>query len=239
MIICSGDSYTDENYKSKIVPDYDTSYPKWPSLLDFDEEVINVGECGADNQTIVRKAYKEAKKHDNVTKIILALSDWTRFNIFYRKFNPQLWTNPKLLEIKELQNEIAKQRGSLGDMADVIKSPIVRDWFFDQTLDNIHMLWDYCKNKNIELIIFQMLYPVGINKKYNKDFLDLLMLDKRFNEIKSVSLGWPFASEILGYNIMQMMRPEKHHIKPRIDGHPNAEAHRFIAKWFMGEYNNR
>jgi len=239
LIICSGDSYTDAKFESTLVPDYDCSFPKWPELLKFDEPVTNVGQCGADNNFIVKSAYKEAKKHNNVSKIILGLSDWTRFLIFFRKFNPQLWTNPKLKDIPGLEPEILKQKRLLGSIGDEVLAPMALNWFLDQTLDNIHMLWDYCKSKNIELVIFQMLWPVAVNKNYNRQFYNTLLNDQRFLDLKEVSIGWPLHSVVEGICMAELFDPDVHHIKARIDAHPNAEGHQFIAKWFMGEYNKR
>ena len=238
MIICSGDSYTDANFKSTIVPDYDTSYPKWPALLDFDEEVVNVGGSGACNQWIVRSAYKEAKKHDNVSKIFLGLSDWTRFLVFFRRFNPQLWTNPKLRNMSELEKEIAKQTGLLGELSEIVLSDIALEWFLDQTLDNLHMLWDYCKFRDIELIVFQMLAPVGVDEKYNTKFYKALLNDQRFIDLKEVSIGWPYTKRIYfeGRCVFEEFIPEKHHILPKIDAHPNAQGHQRIASYVMLGY---
>ena len=57
VLVCIGDSWTDDNFNSSVYPDMDTNWPKWPKHLAdmLDMEVLNLGTCGSGNQQIFNK----------------------------------------------------------------------------------------------------------------------------------------------------------------------------------------
>ena len=53
-LIVSGDSYTDNDFRSSCYPDMDVSWPKWPELLGkkLNMKVINLAQAGSGNDYI-------------------------------------------------------------------------------------------------------------------------------------------------------------------------------------------
>ena len=56
MILVSGCSWSDKNFKSNFHPEMEQNYPKWFDYINTNEKVISIGRCGNSNDTIIDKA---------------------------------------------------------------------------------------------------------------------------------------------------------------------------------------
>ena len=93
MIIVSGDSFSTDGLKVLIDEEVSIKAPWkiWADQLSFDDKVINVSRSGIGNDLIMRNAIDALLKTSNVDRIIIALSQWARFSIRGREFNPQIF----------------------------------------------------------------------------------------------------------------------------------------------------
>ena len=90
MILVSGCSWTDVNFKTDYHPEMDHSYPKWFDYIETDEEVKCIGRCGYSNDTIISKALEQILLDSSITKVVLALTEWSRFNLLKQEIHPSL-----------------------------------------------------------------------------------------------------------------------------------------------------
>ena len=82
VLVCIGDSWTDDNFNSSVYPDMDTNWPKWPKHLAdmLDMEVLNLGTCGSGNQQIFNKAVDATNYADNIGGVVCMWSEPDRID---------------------------------------------------------------------------------------------------------------------------------------------------------------
>ena len=78
VLLVSGCSWTDQNFKSDIYRNLDTSWPKWPEILGnkLGMEVINLGQSGGGNEFIHGSLVDKIVSMDKDT-IGLVMAAWT------------------------------------------------------------------------------------------------------------------------------------------------------------------
>lgn len=251
IIVVSGCSFTDKNFKSDVHLNLDTSYKKWPELIKFKGNVINVGRSGADNITIINNVFDEMYKNPHIDRIVIALSSWFRFSTPDRDFHPITYKrytqDPTIREkfkFKPRIYDFMDYHKKYYDIFDGLNDNNLKhlcEISIDNTLRHLWLLYNICKIKNIKLHIFQMLSSTQLT---NKSFDNLILLHEKFcrylighplftdiENLKDVDLiGWPFESDI-GGDFCDNYLNEEHRIS-KFDSHPNAKGHRAIAHWF-------
>lgn len=254
MIIISGDSFSKNNLRVLIEPGVSIEAPWkiWADQLSFDDKVINVSESGIGNDLIIRNAVDALLKHSNVDRIIIALSQWVRFSIRGRAFNPQIFNgvddrNKDTLYAKRqnriCQRDIQTLERLTGNEESQIKAifntQLSIKTMIDDTLRDIYILQQLCKQRGVRLHVFQMLQPLaGFNKStrntitkelLNSDYFDIM---DSSNEIDLI--GWPFVPSLGGYYFDKNLTTED-----RVgngDAHPNKQGHKKLAEMFNENY---
>ena len=79
-LICSGDSFTDDIFRSAQHPEMDTSWPKWPELLGekLGMKVINVGASGKGNEYIYSSLHDVIESMEDKSEIGLVIAAWSQ-----------------------------------------------------------------------------------------------------------------------------------------------------------------
>ena len=87
VLVCIGDSWTDDNFNSSVYPDMDTNWPKWPKHLAdmLDMEVLNLGQSGSGNQQIFNKAVDVTNYADNIGGVVCMWSEPDRIDFEIHK----------------------------------------------------------------------------------------------------------------------------------------------------------
>ena len=235
--ILSGCSWSNRNYFPRIHPSYDTSYPKWDELLQdyYDWDVVNVYGDALGNVEIIKRAIKQIYTC-NTTRCIIALSQWYRFSTpGDNRFNPNtnknvVWDNDVSEEQKAKHQKWTNRHD---DYFNIIPfDDNTKKCLVEETLFQLYVLMDLCSHKNIELIVFQMIYPLV----ENKDVYDMLdsnyfnMIHKR----KGNMFGWPFHWQYGGCCFEELMQGDC--MISKQDRHPNAKGHQEIFIIFKGFY---
>lgn len=229
-LLAAGDSWTDANFKSDLLPKYDCSFPKWPKLLGDKlkmSEVVNVGRCGASNDWIFNRCYDEIAKRKPKLVFVL-LSGWSRHSIFNYNFN--------IYDL--LGTDYAAASGMLSADQDYWKYWIECEhdavemakylWSHDlqvtdiinHTLREIWLFQTFCKQHNIGYIIMSALEPIPISDPWLQPFFkhDRSAADPELADITSYMkqtlkspytsrlnektiLGWPFFEQIGGWSV--------------------------------------
>ncbi len=80
ILLASGCSYTDKNYRSTTNPDIDVNWPMWPELLarSFNMSCINLGKSGAGNGYIYSSLLDNILRRKDKSQIGLVVAGWSQ-----------------------------------------------------------------------------------------------------------------------------------------------------------------
>ena len=248
--IVTGCSWTDRNYRSRFHPELDTSWKKWDEYVadEYKWNIVNVGQSGAPNDYMLDRAIESFYEH-NVERCVVALSEWGRIML------PNgLGANPSIF----LRNSVHPLKINQKKALDFFKVYPFDLHFQKQRInDNLYKLYrfiDICVEKDIEVIMFQMLHSIELFKELGtiKEWIELnnvMMDNKYFNKIEDLLetnnkvkvLGWPFVHDLGGLcvnHVFDNHKDSKQWIISDDDGHPNEKGHEVIAKLFIEWYND-
>ena len=182
ILLVSGCSYTDKNFKSDFHPDIDVSWPKWPAILGkkLDMDVINHGYCGSGNEYI----YNSLINHlaGGTENIGLVIAGWTRvprrdFKVGNRKYNIR-WDNHG--DMKYFMMKSLRYYYSLQEVCKSLKVPYkqihILDPYESAVIEQNEMYGEGVVNRaatgvvalmvflglGLLAIVFAILYPIAL-----------------------------------------------------------------------------
>jgi|TARA_B100000929_G_scaffold188831_1_gene149578 hypothetical protein len=230
-LICSGDSFTDANFRSSWHPEMDVSWPKWPELLaeKLDMQIINLGRSGQGNEYILSSIQDTIESIEDKNQIGLIIAGWSQaFRIDYQESNH--WRAAKLNIIHLFHH---------GDIFGCVRKSL-----------RLYKNFEYiCEYYNIPYLQFQMI-PLYIywlrgkidglavyvgNPKIDERKIQKILMeyDDIINQDKF--MGWPITRELGGYNlsekIISFSPSEGPYIISKKCNHPNAEGQEKIAEY--------
>ena len=225
ILLTSGCSFTEKNFKSLFHPDMDTNWPMWPEVLakKLDMECINLGLSGSGNEYIYSTLLDEIVKRDNIGLVIAGWtqsqrSDWCK---------SEVWLNKPMHYNKSKKGEVVDN--------DIYAC-------LNKSLRYYYSLQEVCKSKKIPFKQFQMLHlfrgytydsKTGIHDLKVEDRIELLeyiMNSSYFDKIDDNFLGWPTDPNLGGYNFQQKVLSENTQVSKE-DAHPNAKGQEMIAEF--------
>ena len=255
MIIVSGDSFTDPNFKSQTNPDLVMNNKKWPDYISYGT-IINVGKSGADNVSMINAAIRQINDNRKiVSNVIIGLSNWYRFALPHGVVNPDWSYNFNTAEKEKEFNENPYMKWLINsDYYDDnykfnvgyckeynwwVSNDDVIEYSVEQTLFAIFNLYQICKLNNIQLHVFQMIYPIVNREETTHKFISALLKNKWFKRISKADInliGWPFFNDIGGKCAEELLTSIDYKIS-NIDSHPNEMGHEVIGKWINENTN--
>ena len=216
ILLVSGCSYTDKNFKSIFHPNLDTSWDKWPEILakKLNMDCINLGYCGSGNDYVYSSLLDYIVQNNE--NLGLVIPGWTRaVRRSYTKnkvrFNLRWDTH--------------------GDM----------DYFIKRSLRYYYSFQQVCKSLNIPFKQIHILDPyesaIGEEKRKNlseyttkKEAIKMFMSNSYFDKIDEKHfIGWPVEPKLGGFSMWDKLDNNKHFISEE-DRHPNAEGQKIIAE---------
>lgn len=247
MILVSGDSWSNPNFTTDYHPEINHHYLKWFDYIETKEEVVSIGVSGYSNHTIIDKALEQVLLKSDISHVVIALSEWSRFNFFKQEIHPSL------LLLKDIINNRSDKTERDEVMVDHINSWIQHHNKFIklevlkpkhyiphtvvQILLKIKTLQEVCKAKGIKLTIFQMIWPL-----HDGDAnigIDIIIKNELFQKMYSESsddfLNFPFFESIGGSCAESLLKRSKNYDEltiSTIDRHPNGAGHKMIGEWF-------
>jgi len=247
MILVSGCSWSDRLFKSDFHVNYDTKFPKWYDYMDTDEEVASVGMSGLSNSTIIDRASKQIQTRKDISTVVIALTEWPRFNLFDFEINPSLivvkdvlmkkkqWSEKDDMNFKQI-NEWMSYHEKYVNLCNMEYKEYIPH-IVNNTILKLKTLQDVCKLKGIKLIVFQMIWPMP------HAFLDLgigtliknQMFQEMFEDGDSNFLNFPFFRELGGSCVESILKKRDDYrelIVSDVDKHPNGKGHKLIGEWF-------
>ena len=247
MILVSGCSWSDSNFKTDYHPGMDHGYPKWFDYIETEEKIVSIGRCGNSNDTIISKALEMIFLDSSITKVVLALTEWSRFNLLKQEIHPALWILKDNISKKPNPTERDKvmidhvdalitHHSKWIDYTD-FKPHHYIPYIVNKTILNLTTIQEVCKSKGIELIVFQMLWPL-YNKVEELGISTLIKNDlfhKMYNEPNVRFLNFPFFRKLGGECVEGLIKQRKDYenlVISDVDKHPNGNGHRVIGEWF-------
>ena len=236
-----GCSFTDKNFTSTIHKDLDTSYPKWPELLEGDWNAVdNYGIGGCCNFLMLENAIDTVLNDKKISTIVVALSNWLRYTL------PDGWSvNPAwamrdhgytVENFGERQVELYEKMLLIEKRFPTITMYVLPR--MDRILKLLRALSELCVYKNKKLIVFQMLkFADTPNHSLNTAMYTSYLSNKNFyalddlnvNEKNIDFINWPFIDPMS--KIPQRFLENDKFAVSKLDRHPNALGHQKISEW--------
>jgi len=261
-ILACGCSFTDENFTSVVVPEYDTSYDKWPALLGdmLDLPVKNIARSGVGNDYIFMKLVADiVKNHENIDLVVVGWTDMQRFVVYDMHFhNPEsglapnhdLYRSGYHLAAEDYymylwEEHVNKSHGNSNQHLWRLSA--------EALFSRMVALQRLCKSFNIKLLQ-SSLHGVFNRQKYDhlnarrKDLniqfdategLTAVMSCPSFYEVNPKGvIGWPFIKALGGFEFgsLKILTPEHLINKDVGEWHPNKKGHELIAEYYAREY---
>ena len=220
ILIASGDSYTDPDFKSMPHPEMDCSWPMWPEILakKLGMEYINLGKSGQGQEYIFSSLidYIISMPEKDYNRIGLVIPAWSRS----QRSDCQVdWLEPQWVSMKWSRH---------GDVYYFVRKTL-RYWF------NIQV---FCENYNLPLKQVQMLNSLRFKDFEVPDFYRHSMPDIR--KIHHVFTSSPYFEKIKKENFISWPENEmgavcdilkQKHTISELDLHPNKLGQEVIADY--------
>ena len=247
MILVSGCSWSDSNFKTDYHPGMDHSYKKWFDYIETDEKIVSIGVCGNSNDSIIDKALTEIFVKPNITKVVLALTEWTRFKFLKHEIHPALLvlkdlyeSNPNpddaILTLTKHIDEWISHHSKWLKLDKLEPHHYVPD-VVNRTLLKLQTIQEVCKSRGIELYVFQMVWPLnhdceelGVTTLIKNE-----IFQKMYGEDNDNFINFPFIRKLGGECVETVLKRRKDYdtcTVSKIDRHPNGKGHRVIGEWF-------
>lgn len=127
LLLVSGDSFADPQFRSSSHPEMDVSWPKWPELMakKLDMKLINLGRSGAGNEYISSSLQDVIVRLDDKSQIGLVIAGWSQ--CFRHDYQEISWHGEMEKTSWEKKSpEYATKKGKI-----VWKGEWSEDWHFD------------------------------------------------------------------------------------------------------------
>ena len=263
ILLASGCSYTDENFKSldsTLSDESRGSWPMWPELMgkELNLKVVNKGLSGRGVDHILDSIIDQISLYgERIDIVAILLSGCDRWPFFGFSWNPFTDLTSELVFHHDNARGWQALCGVTNTMNDLWNSKGFDSRIYRTMVENqlrkMCAIVDICKANNIKLIMNQ-----GV-EYFSFETLDLLMKAGTINEKQYVSresvaswfvknpmfakldrmdniIGWPFL-DILGGSCFDYRRGSdmSTYVSDR-DRHPNAYGQTLIAKEFLKKY---
>ena len=249
MILISGCSWSNPNFKTDYHPEMKHDYPKWYDYIQTDEEVVSIGVSGQSNHSIIDRALQQVLVNPDITQVVVALTEWARFNFMKQEIHPNLlalkdWIATKKRKTKreELMVEHIEswiQHHNKFIKLDDLKPRHYIPYTVEQILLKIKTLQEICKAKGIKLQVFQMIWPLHDQGDAAEIGLDVIIKNELFQQMYTESndnfLNFPFFRSLGGNCVESLLKSRDDYnelVISEVDHHPNGNGHMWIGEWF-------
>tara|TARA_B100000945_G_scaffold125154_1_gene99492 strand:+ start:1725 stop:2549 length:825 start_codon:yes stop_codon:yes gene_type:complete len=205
ILLVSGCSMADKNFRSATNPGIDTSWPKWPELLakKLDMDCINLGSSGAGNEYIYSSLLEQIlQKKDQIGLVISSWSqcqredyqEWNRWKHTRVYTNGDVfgWLKKSLVYMISLQAVCERYNIPLKQIQMI---PLYYSWLcgLGKTDEEIF------RNRDKPDFKFKYTYP-GDKEKDKKKCEKIIMTYEPYINVENF-IGWPTVKNLGGYNI--------------------------------------
>lgn len=238
-VLVHGCSFTDSNFQSTDHKDLVTDWLAWPDILAerHNWELNNLAIMGNSNNSMFQDAISELLLSD-YDYCIIALTEWWRYDTAFGPIDYNLWFMDENARVTEQIRHSPERWDNIQDQFKIMEllkpSPRNEKLIVDETLRWMHELVYMCMQKNVKLIMFQMLNAIGNSMAPIKPLLDHVISNPHFARLDNLRkepnislVGWPYHTELGGSRMTARLEGDWQVSK--IDTHPNGNGHMQIA----------
>lgn len=243
ILLVSGDSFTDRNFRSASHPEMDTSFPMWPDLLakKLDMRLINLGRSGQGNEYIYSSLQDTIEGVTGVDRnqIGMVVAAWSQcFRKDYQ--HRHSWVAERVNPHGDVFGWIRKSLRTYKDleyMCERYNIPYVQTQMIPLYIDWLRGLMPTEQEEAEGKVrgIDDTVYPGDAEKDVETILKILMEYDDIINHDNF--LGWPISRDLGGYPLsvkeVGLSSPidslHSPYVISKYDGHPNEEGHKRLA----------
>ena len=258
ILLASGCSYTDPNYKS-CDPDIDPNWAMWPELMakELNLQCVNKGRSGQGADYFLDSILEELAIYgDRVDTVAILWSTSDRIPFFNFTLNPivecsiEHW--PNSVDPFTWMDDIGVGRVSQKyfNSEHFMRTEVFRT-MIQNPIKKMFAIMEICEKRNIKFVMFAGLIYFDywqINKMVeNKvlperctitpnEVIKFLVNNPIFPQIdkrKKHFIGWPMIKLIGGYSYDDIRHGNEEYFISKLDRHPNESGQKMIAKEFI------
>lgn len=245
ILIVSGDSFSDPDFRSGAHPDMDVSWPKWPELLaeKWDMKLINLSQAGSGNEYIYSRLQDIIMKIQNKSKIGMVIASWSQAH----RWDYQICMGHKSYWDSNMrwswENERVQPKGDIiGWMRKSIRNYLALQILCERydlpyrQLQTGHLFEDWYDGDTLST-------GHRDSKKKNRNSVHkCLSIIESYDQVLNTDkfIGWPISEFIGGFSMQNKIlgetKKEIHDRKlviSKTDGHPNAKGQKAIADFLI------
>ena len=238
ILLVSGDSFTDRNFRSAAHPEMDVSWPMWPELLaeKLDMRLINLGKSGQGNEYIYSALQDTIEEFKDKNEIGMVVVGWSQcFRMDYQDVGGE-WCTERINPYSDVFGWVKKSLRickSLEYMCEHYNIPYVQTQMIPMYID-----WLRGLPPTDQAIMFEGKDMIGDKNEYPGDAVEdeesLLKILIEHDDIINHNnfIGWPISKKLGGYNLSleTIGLQGSPYVISEYDGHPNEEGHKRLAK---------
>ena len=241
ILLVSGDSFTDRNFRSASHPEMDVSWPMWPDILaeKLDMRLINLGRSGQGNEYIYSSLQDTIEKMEDKSQIGMVVAGWSQ--CFRPDFQEdQKWHDLRINPIGDILGWVRRSLRIYKNfeyMCEYHNIPYLHTQMIHMYIDwlrGLTMSGEETRAKGftpMETWNARMEYPGDSEADEMHILKTLLEYDSIINHDNFI--GWPISRKLNGYclSVKEIgLAPESPYVISEYDGHPNEEGHERLAK---------
>ena len=213
ILIASGCSFTEKNFKSIVHPEMDCTWDKWPELLaqKLDMDCINLGSRGAGNEYIYNSIVQRLLKIKK-NRIGLVMAGWStakRFNFIVTKNSMGEHVHGRMPDRYIHIDDFPNRDFSMSKLYPSVVSDYPNadkldhyEYIINRSIGRYFDLQMFCENFEIPLKQFQMLDLFVDMRLGNFKSATIMMRSPYLDHIDVKSfMGWPISSALGGFNL--------------------------------------
>lgn len=262
ILLASGCSYTDQNYKS-CDPNVDPNWKMWPELMadKLGLQCVNKGQSGQGADHILDSILEELATYgDRIDTVAILWSTSDRLPFFNFTLNPIVECNaphhaggidpfPWMDDIG-----VGKVSEKYFNSEHFMRNAVYKTMILNP-IKKMFTIMEICEKRNIKFVMFsglvyfdhwainQMAMSGILPKKCaisSQEVIKILIKNPVFVEVdkrKKHFIGWPMIKEIGGYSYDDLRYGKEEYYISKMDRHPNKNAQEIIAKYFLERHN--
>ena len=263
ILLASGCSYTDPNYKS-CDPDVDPNWKMWPELManELNLQCVNKAMSGKGADHILDSILEQLAAYgDRVDTVAILWSTSDRLPFFNFTLNPIIEINtphhPSGVDPFPWLDDIGVGRVSQKyfNSAHFQRNDVYRAMILNP-IRKIFAIMEICEKRNIKFVMFSGLVyfdHFAINHMVenkvlpencaisSSEVVKTLLHNPIFAEIdkrKKHFIGWPILKEMGGYTYDDLRYGKEEYFISKLDKHPSKAGQETIARCFVERYND-
>ena len=247
ILLVSGDSFTDRNFRSASHPEMDVSWPMWPEILakKLDMRLINLGRSGQGNEYIYSSVQDTLEgvtgvDRNEIGMVIAAWSQSFRKDYQHRHSKGNDWTAERINPHGDIFYWVRKSLRTYKAfeyMCERYNIPYVQTQMIPLYIDWLRGLMPTEQEEARGKVrgVDDTVYPGDAELDINVILKIIMEYDDIINHDNF--LGWPISRDLGGYPLstkeigLSSMIDRQHspYVISKYDGHPNEEGHKRLA----------